>query len=130
MNQTRRKRHLDQARKTAVDLKEMREDARRLLGWEKLTPEDAAEFASTNPRTWLRWENTPKAIPATVVKLFWFEVCLTALEQAEDSKKPEALEKALGKPLTINNVYDWVYERWESWDPDFLAHKKISEEEG
>lgn len=123
----RRKRFVDNQRRVIVDVKAMRAAASKLLGWE-LTPEEAASFVMVSPRNWLRWENgTDKTIPTSCIRLFWYEVALTCLEQYEDAGRTEDLEKALKGKLTVNSLFNFLFEQWDPWDPEQLLHKKAEE---
>lgn len=108
-----RKKHADRRQ---IDVGEMRNFARDFLGWDELTTAQAAEMVGCSRRSWSRFENREKRIADSQIRLFWYEVALTKLEQAED-KGPDALKEALGGDLTVKNIFDYMFNAWERWDP-------------
>jgi len=99
----------------------MREDARNFLGWNELTTEQAADFIGVSKRTWQRFEKPDehKHMADSQIRLFWYEVALTKLEQTEEKEKVEGVRRLLPNDgeLNIKNVFDYLYNAWERWDP-------------
>jgi len=105
------------ARKRQVDVRAMRQAAQEFLGWLVLDTKTAADMININERTWRRFERREKFIADGQIRLFWYEVALTKLEELEKNEGQEAVNNELGGQLTVARVFDYVYAAWEQWDP-------------
>lgn len=107
------------ANRRTINVADMREDARALLGWQELTAAQAADFIHVNKRSWQRFENPRehKFMQDSQIKLFWYEVALLKLEQVEEQEGQEGVEKLLGGEITVAKIFDYLHDAWERWDP-------------
>lgn len=99
-----------------IDVKNMREEAAKLLGWQQVDMREASDMVGISERAWAKWENNKDYIPDPIVKVFWYEVGLTHLETLEHQGQ-EHLEKELGGPVTVDRVFNYIHALWEKWDP-------------